>query len=224
MMIQFKLFFFAIFSLYFIYHQINFLTILSKINSQQVFNIKFLLSILISILHIITSINPNEIKKEEEKDTFFNSNELYYFHLQVIVVSILSFLLKLNSFHLEFDSQERIFLLLAFLFLGFRYYSIYTLGKYFTFVVTIKKDHKLIDYGPYRYLMHPSYTGSLFGNFFYYLYFGYDVLFVLLLQIISYYMLILKRIPLEEEILLKNFGNNFLEYKKNRWRIIPFLY
>ncbi|EED82425.1 predicted protein [Postia placenta Mad-698-R] len=34
-----------------------------------------------------------------------------------------------------------------------------TLGRLFTFLVTIRPEHKLITSGPYAYVRHPSYTG-----------------------------------------------------------------
>ena len=37
-----------------------------------------------------------------------------------------------------------------------------TLGKFFTFEITIRQDHKIVDIGPYGIVRHPSYTGSLF--------------------------------------------------------------
>lgn len=33
------------------------------------------------------------------------------------------------------------------------------LGRFFTFVATIQKDHKLITSGPYAYVRHPAYSG-----------------------------------------------------------------
>jgi protein-S-isoprenylcysteine O-methyltransferase Ste14 len=44
---------------------------------------------------------------------------------------------------------------------GLRIWSILTLGRLFTFVVTIQSDHQLVERGPYRTLRHPSYTGGL---------------------------------------------------------------
>jgi protein-S-isoprenylcysteine O-methyltransferase len=41
-----------------------------------------------------------------------------------------------------------------------------TLRRYFTVTVAIRADHKLVDWGLYRYVRHPSYSGaivSLFG-------------------------------------------------------------
>ncbi|KAI0781759.1 hypothetical protein C8Q75DRAFT_728556 [Abortiporus biennis] len=40
-----------------------------------------------------------------------------------------------------------------------------TLGRFFTFELTIMKSHKLITSGPYNIVRHPSYTGILFMIF-----------------------------------------------------------
>lgn len=37
-----------------------------------------------------------------------------------------------------------------------------TLGKFFTFDLSIRKDHKLVTSGPYSIVRHPSYTGVVF--------------------------------------------------------------
>ena len=43
--------------------------------------------------------------------------------------------------------------------LSYRY-----LGRYFTFQLAIKKDHKLVTDGPYSVVRHPSYTGAWLFN------------------------------------------------------------
>lgn len=43
---------------------------------------------------------------------------------------------------------------------GIRVVSYRYLGPYFTFQLSIKKDHRLITDGPYAIVRHPSYTGS----------------------------------------------------------------
>ncbi|KIJ44718.1 hypothetical protein M422DRAFT_167702 [Sphaerobolus stellatus SS14] len=35
-----------------------------------------------------------------------------------------------------------------------------TLGRFFTFQITIRSDHKIVDIGPYGIVRHPSYVGS----------------------------------------------------------------
>ncbi len=42
-----------------------------------------------------------------------------------------------------------------------RWAAIIYLGRFFTVNVAIAEDHKLITTGPYRYVRHPSYTGTL---------------------------------------------------------------
>ena len=51
-----------------------------------------------------------------------------------------------------------------------RIWAMRTLGRFFTFQVTIRDSHVLVETGPYQYLMHPSYTGlvmSLTGTFYF---------------------------------------------------------
>lgn len=42
-----------------------------------------------------------------------------------------------------------------------RWWSVATLGRFFTVTVGVADDHRLIDTGPYSRLRHPSYTGIL---------------------------------------------------------------
>ena len=42
-----------------------------------------------------------------------------------------------------------------------RLYSIRILGRFFTFDVAIANGHRIVEQGPYRWLRHPSYLGSL---------------------------------------------------------------
>src|SRR6185312_13937980 len=42
-----------------------------------------------------------------------------------------------------------------------RVWAIRTLGQYFTYVVKVTPDQKVVETGPYRLLRHPSYTGGL---------------------------------------------------------------
>ncbi len=45
--------------------------------------------------------------------------------------------------------------------MALRVWSIATLGRYFTYVVKVTPDQKVIEIGPYRLLRHPSYAGAL---------------------------------------------------------------
>lgn len=54
-------------------------------------------------------------------------------------------------------------LLLALSFASLRMYCYRTMGRFFTFSLTLRKHHKLITRGPYQYVRHPSYTAGCLG-------------------------------------------------------------
>lgn len=104
----------------------------------------------------------------------------------------------------------------------FRFVAVYTLGRYFTVNVTIRTDHKIVKEGMYKYLRHPSYLGSLFsffGNGF-----ALNNRFGLLICFVPVLLAFMYRIKVEEELLTANFGQQYLDYKKQTWRLIPFIY
>ncbi|KAG1896259.1 uncharacterized protein F5891DRAFT_1055062, partial [Suillus fuscotomentosus] len=45
-----------------------------------------------------------------------------------------------------------------------RFYCIATLGKLWSFHLSIRKEHRLVTSGPYSVVRHPSYTGLLFQS------------------------------------------------------------
>ena len=105
---------------------------------------------------------------------------------------------------------------------AFRLYSIHTLGKYFSSTVQIKSEHKIISAGPYKHLRHPSYTGayiamlgcavflhSIIGI----LIFGIGMLFV-------YHL----RIKTEEQTLIENFKEEYLNYRKHTYKMFPLVW
>ena len=49
--------------------------------------------------------------------------------------------------------------------LAIRWWAILTLRHYFTVTVAIRADHQLVDWGPYRYVRHPSYSGAFVALF-----------------------------------------------------------
>ncbi|RHZ77174.1 hypothetical protein Glove_184g143 [Diversispora epigaea] len=132
-----------------------------------------------------------------------------------------------------------------------RLWSFKVLDEFFTFDIMIKKNHKLIKHGPYRYLIHPSYTGMLFhwpfvvyfafqfAQFvkFYKLSFSpitYSILSFLIssclpssiifkILVLFTILTILNRMRNEEAMLKNHFGKEWDEYVKTRWRLIPYL-
>jgi len=108
--------------------------------------------------------------------------------------------------------------------LGFvlRVTSIITLRKYFTVNLAINNEHKLINQGLYKYVRHPSYSGSIMS------FIGMGIAFgnalSLILLVIPVTALFMWRIAIEEEMLVGAFKDKYLEYKENSWRLLPWVY
>ncbi len=104
----------------------------------------------------------------------------------------------------------------------FRRYAIAVLGKFFTATVQIHKDHQLIKTGPYHYIRHPSYLGLLILSL------GNGIALAnwisLLLCIVLPTIAILNRIKVEERELSRYFGEQYQDYRKSTWRLIPYVY
>lgn len=98
------------------------------------------------------------------------------------------------------------------------------LGRHFTYVVTILEDHVLVTAGPYRYLMHPSYTAILMVQMGFVVYSGYRRWWMLVPMLSGAVFVLLTRIGGEESALRAEFGQQFDDFAAVRWRLIPFVY
>lgn len=113
---------------------------------------------------------------------------------------------------------------LALLFLGIiiRWTAIRRLGKFFTGTVTIKDDHALVRSGPYAHVRHPGYSGLLLAH----LGIGmcFSNWFSIALSSIPYFIAAGYRMHIEEQVLVNEFGNDYLDYARQTKRLIPKLY
>lgn len=106
--------------------------------------------------------------------------------------------------------------------LVFRWNAILTLGNLFTTNVAIQEDHRLVQEGVYRFLRHPSYTGTLlimagvamatnnWAN--------------AALVLLPCAAAIIRRIGIEEEALTETFGDEYREFCLKTRRLVPCLY
>ena len=103
-----------------------------------------------------------------------------------------------------------------------RWWSIITLGRFFTVQVAIASDHRLIERGPYRILRHPSYTGALLELLGFALCIGnWPGLMVMLVPVLAAFGW---RIHVEEIALREAFGDAWREYVRRTWRLLPLIY
>lgn len=104
----------------------------------------------------------------------------------------------------------------------FRFVIIRSLGKYFTVDVTIKEGHKIKKEGFYKYLRHPSYAFSLLTSLGLGLYLNNWL--SLIFAFVPPFLAFAYRIKIEEQALVEQFGNEYIEYRKTTKKLIPFIY
>jgi protein-S-isoprenylcysteine O-methyltransferase Ste14 len=106
--------------------------------------------------------------------------------------------------------------------LGIRVWSMQTLGRFYTRRLTIAEGQKIVQAGPYRILRHPGYLGTLLvwiglpatqANWI-------ALCALALLMGIAYG----RRINLEENMLVQQFGEEYRQYMKRTWRLVPFIF
>jgi protein-S-isoprenylcysteine O-methyltransferase Ste14 len=103
-----------------------------------------------------------------------------------------------------------------------RWAAIIYLGRFFTVNLAIAEDHQLITTGPYRFVRHPSYTGTFL------IFLGYGLcmlnIFSLAVVFLPVATAFLWRMHVEETALCDAFGESYLAYAARTRRLIPFVY
>jgi protein-S-isoprenylcysteine O-methyltransferase Ste14 len=103
-----------------------------------------------------------------------------------------------------------------------RWWSFASLGRYFTIVVKTSPGQAVISRGPYRVLRHPSYTGLLaavlgcglmLGNWV-----GAASSFLVVLGALVF------RLLREERAMTDTLGDAYLDFARDRARLVPFLW
>ncbi|GAC1333795.1 MAG: hypothetical protein NVSMB14_00710 [Isosphaeraceae bacterium] len=97
----------------------------------------------------------------------------------------------------------------------------YLLGRRFTWPLATQEHHVLVTSGYYRYIRHPSYLGALLIMIGWILVFRSGISFLLVLLIIPFSLFV---IPKEEALLSAEFGEEYENYRRRTWRMIPFVY
>jgi protein-S-isoprenylcysteine O-methyltransferase Ste14 len=95
----------------------------------------------------------------------------------------------------------------------------WALGANFSTELSIRKDHQLVQAGPYRWVRHPMYT------VFFLMFAGFFLLTanwaVGLIPLATLLIVILIRTPREERMLADQFGAEYLRYRERTGRYLP---
>jgi protein-S-isoprenylcysteine O-methyltransferase Ste14 len=111
---------------------------------------------------------------------------------------------------------------LAFVGLFLRWWAMVVLGRFYTRTLITTETQTVVRRGPYRLVRHPGYAGSLLtwigaaaasGN-------------ALLLVVVAIvlWLVYMRRIAAEEEMLLQSLGVSYAKYRKESWRLVPFVF
>jgi protein-S-isoprenylcysteine O-methyltransferase Ste14 len=189
------------------------------------YHIRLVLSLISLYFTTLVNLPPRDNEIQSGDKLADGGQVSNFFFKQILSQTVFTFLvchhmIYHGEHHLAYDE----YILFGIIVVGFllRMWCYWTLGKFFTFNLLVKEDHKLITSGPYRYLVHPSYTGQLITTFATALFLkGYLVFFILLLYALK---ILFTRIKKEEVMLTEKFGDEYLRYQQARWKLIPFIY
>jgi len=109
-------------------------------------------------------------------------------------------------------------------FAGFllRFWAVAKLGPFYTNVVALSAEQRIIKTGPYKYARHPGYSGALL------FYLGIGIAtgslwgLVLIMLLVAYAFG--RRMKVEEKVMLEAFGQEYLDYMQKTKKLIPRLF
>jgi protein-S-isoprenylcysteine O-methyltransferase Ste14 len=105
--------------------------------------------------------------------------------------------------------------------LSFAVWARVHLGKYWSAMITLKREHKLIRSGPYRFVRHPIYTGFLTAAIGSAITIGSGDAWVGVAILVPTFLVKIWR---EERFLSVEFGEEYIKYRTDVPKLVPFVY
>jgi protein-S-isoprenylcysteine O-methyltransferase Ste14 len=103
-----------------------------------------------------------------------------------------------------------------------RWWSIFTLGQYFTFEVAVRSTQAVVQSGPYRLVRHPSYTAILI------MLLGVGMVLLnwasLVVLLVTGLLGLGYRVSVEERALVEALGQPYVDYMRHSKRFVPFIF
>ena len=167
-----------------------------------------------------TALQTNRTKKAEAKFSRFIHLGIILLAVSLLAVKSLGIIFLAWNIFPQSNLIKIAGLILIFAGLLFSIWARAHLGRYWSGTVTIKVDHQLIRTGPYAWVRHPIYTGLLIGIC------G-TVLFINALgglpAIVLFFIAYFRKIRIEENWLITQFGEEYIRYQQEVKALIPFL-
>ena len=173
-----------------------------------------------TLFFIILTVELRIFSKQRLAGGFSHDRRSLLFILMGVTLSLISLFLfpylEIGKLNTSF-TYLGIFVMIS----GFilRQWSIQILGRLFTPVIFIQEGHRLIIKGPYKYVRHPSYSGLLMellgASLALFNWISFILIFCFMLPPLIY------RIKTEEKELIKQFGQDYIDYKKKTKMLVP---
>jgi protein-S-isoprenylcysteine O-methyltransferase len=148
-----------------------------------------------------------------------------FFQIPALVLWILILIASLWGYEGSlYEIRSPINLVAALLFgvfLVFRIWCHIVLGGSYSYTLEVRDEHRLVKTGPYKYIRHPIYTGTLLSAMCVPMFTS--SLTGLLLTILAI-PLFTHRIENEEKMLVEEYGDEYREFQKTTWKLIPGIY
>jgi protein-S-isoprenylcysteine O-methyltransferase len=122
----------------------------------------------------------------------------------------------------RWDMMTTIALVLMVFGLGLRVWAVLTLGRFFTWFITVYDDHQVIRTGPFRFVRHPAYCGALilFVATMLFLHAWIGAALSLGFQLFAY----VRRILYEEAMMIDKLGESYRVYTREVNALVPLLW
>lgn len=135
--------------------------------------------------------------------------------------TIFNLLLNPRSFH-QLSIHELVGLVIFILSLTFAIIAVFTLKTFYSSALVIRENHKLIKHGVYKFTRHPIYLGVLTICVIALPVYTWSIYSFLIMLILI--PIFLNRIRIEENLLIEEFGDEYLKYRKTTKKLVPFIY
>jgi protein-S-isoprenylcysteine O-methyltransferase len=161
----------------------------------------------------------NPFEKSTTREDRGTSIQILWSILLVQLVAVIEAVYFRYPESLQWTTLDWLWLGLMVLGLLLRTWGVLTLGKFFTWHVTVQSEQTVIRSGPYRFLRHPGYGGALVSYFF-------STIFLhawaaALLAAIVLPFAFLRRIHYEEKLLTAHFGQAYTDYQHEVNALLP---
>ena len=168
------------------------------------------------------------VRKDITKNAWWWSGRAYTVRLIIAMIIIIAVILCFPGVNRVFTNRinatgsimPEIGSILCALGITFAIWARWHLGKNWSSHPALKEGHELVTSGPYRFVRHPIYTGILLAEFGTVLAAGY----IWLIPLIFGGVVFIRRVSIEEQIMMKQFPDAYPEYKKRTKALIPFIW